>query len=485
MSEHKLSKDYLEHILANIESSVCVVNLERKIIYVNNLARKRLFYGKNLINESIYNVFPELTMQNSIIEKVFSTGKTEINTICAWVDINNKQKISLISVVPIIENNEIVAVCEVAEPMDELSPESKEFFYTKFPRINKILKEEFNANGAHYCLKDIIGDSASMQELKNKIVLAANSSANLLIYGETGTGKEMIAQSIYRMNSTSDVPFIAQNCAAIPESLLESSLFGTVKGSFTGAETRPGLFELANNGVLFLDEINSMPLNLQAKILRPLQEHLVRRVGGLKEIPVNFRLITATNTKPELLIRENTIRNDLFYRICVIYLEVPPLRVRKDDIPVLVNYFIKEFNKSYGKAIIGFDSRSMDFFMNEYDWPGNVRELRNVVERSVCTSLKKIITFNQEDMFPFIVNPTPYHDESSSSISEPSLIVRKTHSLKKAVFDFEASLLQETIRQTEGNLAKAARMLEIPQQTLQNKLGKFGLKEFVKELKYR
>ncbi len=481
MNGNKLNKDYLEHVLANIESSVCVVNLERKIIYVNNLAKHRLYQGREFLNPSMYDIFPDLTIGNSVIERVFATGKPEMNTVCMWTDINKKQRISLISVFPIIDNNEIVAVCEAAEPMDELSSESKEFFYRKFPHINEILKDEFKVRESHYCLSDIIGDGPATQELKRKIILAANSQANLLIYGETGTGKEMIAQSVYSMYKANDTPFIAQNCAAIPESLLESSLFGTVKGSFTGAETRPGLFELANKGVLFLDEINSMPLNLQAKILRPLQEHVVRRVGGLKEIPVNFRLITATNTKPDRLVGEGMIRNDLFYRICVVYLEVPPLRARKDEIPILVKHFVEEFNDMYGKSIVGFDRKSINFFM-EYDWPGNVRELKNVVERSICMSSKKIIAFDRKEMFPFsgdVISQNFYPCAGGHDI----LLPKFSFSLKRAVTNFEISLLKETITKYKGNLSKAAQELEIPQQTLQNKLSKFHLREFVQETK--
>lgn len=481
MNGDKLNKDYLEHVLAKIESSVCVVNLERKIIYVNDLAKHRLFQGREFITPSIYDVFPELTVENSVIERVFATGKPEMNTVCTWIDINKKQRISLISVFPIIDNNEIVAVCEAAEPMDELSSESKEFFYKKFPHINEILKDEFKVKESHYCLNDIIGGSPATEELKKKIILAANSQANLLIYGETGTGKEMIAQSVYSMYRSNDTPFIAQNCAAIPESLLESSLFGTVKGSFTGAETRPGLFELANKGVLFLDEINSMSLNLQAKILRPLQEHVVRRVGGLKEIPVNFRLITATNTRPDQLIKDGILRNDLFYRMCVIYIEVPPLRSRREEIPLLVKYFVDEFNKIYGKSVAGFDQSSMKFFM-DYNWPGNIRELKNVVERSICMSSRKVITFDRKEMFPF-TEDAAQHELCSCNSKHETLSPKSSLSLKETLMNFEISLLKEMIAECNGSLSKTAQELKIPQQTLQNKLDKFHLRDYVKELK--
>ena len=232
---------------------------------------------------------------------------------------------------------------------------------------------------------------------------------------------------------------------------------------------------------MFLDEINSMPLNLQAKILRPLQEHVVRRVGGLKEIPVNFRLITATNTKPDRLVGEGMIRNDLFYRICVVYLEVPPLRARKDEIPILVKHFVEEFNDMYGKSIVGFDRKSINFFM-EYDWPGNVRELKNVVERSICMSSKKIIAFDRKEMFPFsgdVISQNFYPCAGGHDI----LLPKFSFSLKRAVTNFEISLLKETITKYKGNLSKAAQELEIPQQTLQNKLSKFHLREFVQETK--
>ena len=212
--------------------------------------------------------------------------------------------------------------------------------------------------------------------------LLAKSPSPILIYGETGTGKELIVQAIHGASPQRRAPLIAQNCAAIPEALLEGILFGTVKGGFTGAIDRPGLFELANGGVLFLDEINSMSLPLQAKLLRVLQENKVRRVGGQTEIPIDLHLITATNLHPSKLLNSGDLRLDLYYRINVMFLEIPPLRRRREDIPLLVDSFISHYNKVFSKQVVATDKDSMDFFL-QYEWPGNIRELKNMIERAM------------------------------------------------------------------------------------------------------
>ncbi len=478
MATGTLNKDYLEDVLAQIESSVCVVDRDRKIVYVNNLGKQRLFHGQDLDKPSMYEVFPNLTYETSVIERVFATGKPQMNQICSWADMRGEHHISMISVFPIMADNEVVAVCEAAEPLDGLSSESKDFLNNKLPHINEILKGGFKQDESYYTIDDIVGDSDAIRSLKHRILLAIRSPANLLIYGETGTGKEMIAQSVYSSYKKHDMPFIAQNCAAIPESLLESSLFGTVKGSFTGAETRPGLFELANKGILFLDEINSMSAGLQAKVLRAIQERMVRRVGGLKEVPLDFRLVTATNTRPNKLLAEGTLRRDFFYRISVMYLEAPALRERREDIPLLTKRFIDEFNATYNKNIAGFDQRSMTFFM-EYDWPGNVRELKHVVERSVSICSKKVIPFDRDIMFPFAEDEIALGKAPLPELSHDTA-VWIGESLKQSLANFEISLLKRAIEQSGGNLVKAAQVLDVPPQTLQNKLAKYGLREFVR-----
>ncbi|MGN7397783.1 sigma 54-interacting transcriptional regulator [Peribacillus frigoritolerans] len=215
--------------------------------------------------------------------------------------------------------------------------------------------------------------------VKNQISKLALTSSPILLYGETGTGKEVVVKAIAAASGCS---LISQNCAAIPENLLESILFGTIKGSFTWAEDRPGLFEQASGGILFLDEINSLPLSLQAKLLRVLQDKKVRRLGDTKEKLVSVRLIAATNVHPSSLLESDQMRPDLYYRLNVLSLELPALRHRKEDILPLITHFISIFNEEFSKAVIGVEDEAIEFLIN-HDWPGNIRELKNWIERAM------------------------------------------------------------------------------------------------------
>jgi arginine utilization regulatory protein len=259
------------------------------------------------------------------------------------------------------------------------------------PKENNKREVSRASKSPYYTLDSIIGESVAIKRLKEQILISSNSSSNLLIYGETGTGKELVAQAVFSLSKNiHSAPFIAFNCAAIPEALLEGILFGTVKGSFTGAENKPGLFECANGGVIFLDEINSMPLNLQAKILRVIQEGKVRRVGGQREIPVDFRLIASTNIAPQKILENAEMRSDLYYRLNVLNIDIPPLRDRKEDIPILADYFIQELNPTVNKNILGLHQNAIELLM-EYHWPGNIRELKNTIERSMNYAKEKLI----------------------------------------------------------------------------------------------
>jgi len=231
----------------------------------------------------------------------------------------------------------------------------------------------------------ILGKAEIFQRQIELAKRAAENDLPVLISGETGTGKDLVARAIHESGARRAGPFIAENCGAVPENLLEGVFFGTEKGAFTEAVTRPGLFEEADGGTLFLDELNSMPIYLQSKLLRALQEFSIRRIGGSREIPFDVRLITAVNETPESLMETGRLRKDLYYRINVIRIQLPPLRERKEDIPLYVEYFLKEANEKYGKEAEGFDSPSMDA-LTKFSYPGNVRELKNMVESAVALS---------------------------------------------------------------------------------------------------
>ena len=312
-----------------------------------------------------------------------------------------------------------------------------------------------------YSFENIIGKSPAMKKVFETIELVAPSKANVLIYGESGTGKEMIADAIHHNSPRRDKPYIKVHCAAIPETLLESELFGHEKGAFTGAVARKrGRFELANHGTIFLDEIGELSLQMQVKLLRVIQEREFVRVGGEESIKVDVRIISATNKDLREAVKNGTFREDLYYRLNVVSIYVPPLRERKDDIPLLVHKFIEEFSKENNKQIDGITNGALQALIS-YDWPGNVRELRNVIESIVVLTKNKIIT--EEDIPAYILNK-----EEESYIKIP---------VGTSLQEAEKRLIEFTLQNTGGNKTKASEILKIGRKTLHRKIDEYGLKK--------
>jgi len=262
-------------------------------------------------------------------------------------------------------------------------------------------------------------------------------------------------------------PFIAQNCGALPESLLESILFGTVQGSFTGAKDKEGLFELADGSTLFLDEINSMSLDLQSKLLRVIEDGVIRRVGDIRTKLVDVRIIAATNIEPKKLLEEGKLREDLYYRLNVIYLHIPPLKERREDIPILADHFIKYSNRRMGKSVKGLDKEVIEYFYNN-DWPGNVRELQNIIESAMNFVEGEYITMKDLQRYNLL------NMDYSKECFEES-IVGEDLNLKEAVEEYEKKLIKIALEKANNNCAKAARALKIPKQTLHGKIKRYGL----------
>lgn len=490
---YDLIYEHYKYILDNVDEEIYIVDDDYKIVYVNKNAKINLFNNKNVIGKSLFDAFQSLTMENSSIASVFKTGIPLEKREVTFITGTGKRKEALTSTLPLLKGNNIVGVCEISKDITGLSNLSKELITSEIS-VNKLLKKDKEKRNKekkeyytkeHYTLDSIIGTSPAIMNLKEQIKTFANSPSNLLIYGETGTGKEMVAQSIYSLSKDKGkAPFVAINCAAIPENLLESILFGSVKGAYTGAETRPGLLELATGGVLFLDEINSMPIALQAKILRVLEEGKVRRVGGSNEIDLDFRLISSTNEAPEVLLSNDNFRKDLFYRINVLYIEIPPLRDRKEDIPILIDYFINEFNKKFDKNIIGFDNRAMGYFMKN-DWMGNVRELKNIVERSFCFAKDNVIRY-EDIYFPkycAVSEDVIKNKSNDSDYLNINLPKDERIKLRETLEIIEIEIIKEALLKSEGNVSKAARELDIPQQTLDNKVNRYNLKGYIKNIK--
>ena len=327
---------------------------------------------------------------------------------------------------------------------------------------NKLLKEQLTEK---YNFEGFVVNSSKMEEVINIAGRVAASKATVLLRGESGTGKEILAKAIHYTSPRKDKPFIAVNCAALNENLLESELFGHEKGAFTGAEKqRRGRFEIADGGTLFLDEVGDLPLSTQVKLLRVLQEEKFERVGSSQTIDVDVRIITATNKNLEQLISEKKFREDLFYRINVVSITIPPLRERKDDVLHLIDFFMLKYMSDTDKKKKEFSKEAMDILL-KYDYPGNVRELENIVHHSLVLSRNEVI---ESSDLPINLRNLP-SDFSSKIISENSSLPDKVESLEK-------SLVLEALKMTGGNQLQASKILKISERNLRYRLEKWGMK---------
>jgi len=326
-------------------------------------------------------------------------------------------------------------------------------------RLKRSLRERFS-------FQNIIGKSTSMQQVFDLIAQVAPRRSTVLIQGESGTGKELVAKAIHASSGRVDAPFIAINCGNIPSDLLESELFGHVRGAYTGATSaKKGLFEAADGGTLFLDEVATISMEMQSKLLRVIQEREFRRLGGLENIKVDVRIIAATNIDLQTAVRQGTFRDDLYYRLNVIVIKIPPLRDRPEDVPLLSEHFIRKYREEGERSDLYLDPSALRVLM-DYDWPGNVRELENVIERAVVLSSGNCIS---ADLFP-----------RNITIPPPDMPVRfasDSTSLKERVSNFEKAIIMAALEKTAWNQKKAAQLLSVNATTLSEKLKRFKIKE--------
>ncbi len=302
----------------------------------------------------------------------------------------------------------------------------------------------------------IVGACSKIEELLTQISIVAQNDVPVIIYGESGTGKELVARAIHYTGKRADKPFVVENCGAIPENLIENELFGHVKGTYTDARTdHKGLFEEAHDGTLFLDEIGELPLPLQVKFLRVLQDGEFKRIGSTRGIKVDVRVIAATNKDLIQAISEKSFREDLFYRLNVIPIHLPPLRERKEDIPLLINHFLTDFNKELGKIVEGFSPAAIQKMMT-YQWPGNIRELKNKVKQAMVLTRNNVIT--AEDLF--------FHVPVSSN---------KFQSFKEAKREFEKEYISQVLRICQGNISQAARLAKKDRKDFYDVMKKYGI----------
>jgi DNA-binding NtrC family response regulator len=310
-----------------------------------------------------------------------------------------------------------------------------------------------------------------MRQVFSEIQQVAPTSASVLITGESGTGKELVARALHRLSPRSGGPFVPINCAALTETLIESELFGHEKGSFTGAlERHIGCFEQANNGTVFLDEIGDMPIGTQAKLLRVLEDRQVRRLGGKHDLPVDVRVVAATNKIPEEAIKDKLLREDLYYRLNVFHIMLPPLRDRKDDIPAISEAILGNINKKHGCRITGLHPGTLERFQY-YLWPGNVRELRNVLERAAIMAGEGMILPKQLAMESMAAPPEPQQSASETETEAPDSIKFRSGATMEEI---EEQYINLVLNRTNNNKTKAADILGISVRTLHNRLGQLS-----------
>ena len=324
-----------------------------------------------------------------------------------------------------------------------------------------------------YTIDDIITNSQSMKIMKNRIPMVAETDSSVMIYGETGTGKELVAQSLHTSSHRKNKRFVSQNCAAIPDNLLESILFGTTKGSYTGAENTPGLFEIANGGTIFLDEINSMDIGIQSKILKVVEEKQVTRLGSHNPVNIDVKVVSAVNVNPIQCVAEKKIRDDLFYRLSVVQINIPPLRARMEDVKALTRYYIDVFNEKMGKNILDVDEEVEELFAR-YSWPGNVRELRNIIEGAFNIVSGRII--RRMDLPEYFIEPLNSFPSDQMMATQDDMLFEEGFSLDEAINSMEKNMIARALRTTRSQ-AEAARLLGISRQTLSYKILKHRIEK--------
>lgn len=466
----------IKEVISNhIDEGILVVNDRYKILSINNKGRELLgIENDEIIGKDLTSVF-SVEIENSHIAKVIKSGKPLINYYNKYMSLSVKKNEVLISTYPIFKNSKIVGAIEIYREMHQYNKLESGFHTLKTSCSKNNIKSNRDKafdNGTIYTCKDIIGDSKEIIDLKRKIMRIADIESPVLVYGETGTGKELLVQALHNSSEyRKKRPFVAQNCAALPDTLLESVLFGTTIGSYTDAKNRPGLFELANNGTLFLDEINSMDIKLQGKLLRVLQDGIIRRIGDEKTKKVNTRVVVSTNEEPSKLVEEGRLRKDLYYRLNVVYLEIPPLRKRQSDIIVLTNYFINHYNKVLNKNVQKISTKLMDVF-NNFSWPGNIRELKYTIENIMNLIDKDEESIGISNISDSIINRI-FENTNNNDDRIDDIIFTK--SLKENIKEYEVMLIKNALKKTNGNCSKAAKILQTPKQTLYSKIKKYNI----------
>jgi transcriptional regulator with PAS, ATPase and Fis domain len=442
--------DMIETIVENAFGWLVVVDKDGKIIYIN----KNYCDFLEVERDTVIGMHVSKVIENSRMHIVAATGKEEIADL-QYI----RGNYMIANRIPIVSNNQVVGAFGTVFFRDTKEwMKMNSHVKSMLTKIQSYIQDIDRS--VKYSLDDLLGNSKQIQSLKNKVKMIAASDISVLIRGESGTGKELFAHSIHQLSNRSHQPFVKINCGAIPEHLLESELFGYEEGAFTGAKKggKKGKFQLADGGTLFLDEIGDMPINMQVKLLRALQEGEVESVGSTEPVHIDVRIIAATNRPLEKMMEEKRFREDLFYRINVVPFMIPPLRERMEDVPALIEYFIKKITKKSGKRIMSIEEEVIERF-NQYSWPGNIREMENVIEASIHLTNNEVI--NLESLPDYL--------------KESSLFPVGKKKLKEIIEETEKRILLQSLVKFNNNKLDAAKALGISKSSLYEKLKKYEI----------
>lgn len=458
-----LKNKFFQRIVDEIDVGVHAINHEGKtIIYNKKMGEIEGMDFDDVLDKNLLDVFSFNKNEDSTLLDVLRNGTTIKNAKQSYFNNQGKEITTINDTIPIEEGGVRIGAIEIARDVTKLE---------------KLIRENMNKKGnTRYTFDSIIGSSFEIQEVIEASKRATRTTSSVLIVGETGTGKELFAQSIHNGSNRSEKPFISQNCAALPDSLIEGILFGTKKGAFTGAIERPGLFEQAEGGTLLLDELNSLNPALQAKLLRVIQEKTVRRIGDTKDREIDVRILATINEDPIDAISQGRIRKDLYYRLSVVSLFIPPLRERKSDIHDLVQFFIEKYNHLFGMNVTGIDDNVLHVF-EQYDWPGNIRELEHIIEGTMNL-------IDKEDKISYVHLPIHFRNkqqlkgESALSTQSDNLLVQKGRQilpLDQYMKEAETYYLNKVLQLHNFNITQAAKTLGMSRQNLQYRLKKYKI----------
>ena len=439
----QMANNFSQTVLNSISEGLISINQAGYITKINNAGLKMLEANKNeIVGEKIEEVLGSKLGFDEVLQEGESYVDEEI-----FIYKNNKRINMTVTLEPLFNQAEGILGAVIT--------------LKKMKAVQKLVNRMVGSQ-AKFNFEDIIGQSAKLKEAKRLAKLASEKFSNILILGDSGTGKELFAQSIHNYSNYSAGPFVSLNCAAIPKSLLESELFGYKSGTFTGAKKngRPGKFELANSGTLFLDEIGEMSLNMQSSLLRVLEEREVVRIGGAKAIPIDVQVVAATNKDLSLEVKKGNFRKDLFFRLDKFTIDLPPLRERKDDLLLLVDHFLDKLNSNLDRNCI---SEQVLNRLLDYHWPGNIRELQSVIDRAVALA-EESGRITVQHLPNKLINST--NKNTTQEIKLPVMSLAKTEKL----------MIKQAVEKAEGNISQAAELLKIGRSTLYRKLKKYDLK---------